>query len=182
MPDATRRWLAEYAAGGGKVLEAGRDAELQQRIANALPAGCLARSSAAGHRIRPSSSGDADVYFLANTSNVPQVVRARFGDRTAYAELWDPLTGVIEQPDVSGDALPLAFEPHGSRFIVFRKSAGSTRARASDARRSGARSCGAGGGAGRRRGAPRPDRPAALVGRLSVDEIHVGYGRLRTHR
>jgi hypothetical protein len=35
------------------------------------------------------------------------------------------LTGVIEQPGESGDALTLAFEPHGSRLIVFRKNAGS---------------------------------------------------------
>ena len=67
---------------------------------------------------------DADVYFLANTSNVRRDVRARFGDRTAHAELWDPLTGTIEQPEASGDSLALAFEPHGSRIVVFRKNAG----------------------------------------------------------
>jgi len=125
MPDATRRWLAEYASGGGKVLEAGRDAALQQRIANALPADVSLDPPQPAIGFVHRRLVDADVYFLANTSNLPQVVRARFGDRTAYAELWDPLTGVIEQPDASGDALSLAFEPHGSRFIVFRKSGGS---------------------------------------------------------
>ena len=81
---------------------------------------------AAGDRVRPSAAdNDADVYFLANTGNVRRDVRVRFGDRTAHVELWDPLTGTIEQPDPSGESLALAFEPHGSRIIVFRK----TRAR-----------------------------------------------------
>ena len=123
MPDATRRWFSQYAASGGKVLEAGTGGDLQSRIAAALPADVAfdAPQPAIGfvhRRLR-----DADVYFVANTSNVPLRVRARFGDRTPYVELWDPLMGAIEQPEASGDALSLAFEPYGSRIIVFRNSA-----------------------------------------------------------
>ena len=123
MPDATRKWLTEYARGGGKVLEAGRDPDLPRRIADALPADVVLDPPQPAIGFVHRRLADADVYFLANTGNVPRVVRARFGDRTAHVELWDPLTGVIEQPAASDDPLTLAFEPHGSRIIVFRKSA-----------------------------------------------------------
>jgi len=122
MPDATRRWLADYTAGGGRVLDAGNLTDPLGRIAAALPADVALDppGSAIGfvhRRLR-----DADVYFLANTSNVARRVRARFGDRTEYVELWDPMTGAIEQSQVSSLGLDLVFEPHGSRFVVFRKS------------------------------------------------------------
>jgi hypothetical protein len=123
MPDATRRWLAEYGAGGGKVLQAGPGSDLRQRIADALPADVAIDPPQPAIGFVHRRMMDADVYFLANTSNVRRDVRARFGDRTAHVELWDPLTGTIEQPDPSGESLALTFEPHGSRIIVFRKSA-----------------------------------------------------------
>ena len=123
MPDATRRWLAEYAAGGGKVLEAGKGDDLQRRLAAALVADVALDPPAPAIGFVHRRLRDADVYFLANTSNVARTVRARFGDRTEHVELWDPLTGVIEQPPASSNGLVLAFEPHGSRIVVFRKKA-----------------------------------------------------------
>ena len=123
MPDATRRWLAEYAAGGGNVLEAGNGDDLQGRLAAAIPADVALDppGSAIGfvhRRLR-----DADVYFLANTRNVARTVRARFSDRTDEVELWDPMTGGIERSDASSNGMALTFEPHGSRIVVFRKNA-----------------------------------------------------------
>jgi hypothetical protein len=123
MPDATRRWLAEYSAGGGKVIQAEVGSDLRLRIAEALAADVALDPPQPAIGFVHRRVADADLYFLANTSNVPQRVSARFSDRTAHVELWDPLTGIIEQPEVSGDPLALAFEPHGSRIIVFRKTA-----------------------------------------------------------
>jgi hypothetical protein len=127
MPDATRRWLAEYAAGGGKVVDVGRVEDLRSTIAAAVPADVALdpQDSVIGfvhRRLR-----DADLYFLANTSNVARTVRARFAGRTDAVELWDPLTGTIEQPPASSDGLALTFEPHGSRIVVFRKDASHAR-------------------------------------------------------
>jgi alpha-L-rhamnosidase len=124
MPDATRRWLAAFAAGGGKVLEVGNGDDLQKRIAAAVPADVALEPAGSAIGFVHRRLQDADVYFLANTSNVTRGVRARFGDRTDQVEVWDPMTGVIERADASPDGLSLAFEPHGSRIVVFRKIAG----------------------------------------------------------
>ena len=72
------------------------------------------------------TSNDADIYFLANTSNVPHSVRATFRIKGLQPELWDPFTGrtstanVAARPD-GGITLPLDLEPYESRVIVFSK-------------------------------------------------------------
>ena len=38
---------------------------------------------------------DGDLYFVANTSNQPKVVEAKFRHRRRYAEWWDPFTGRV---------------------------------------------------------------------------------------
>jgi len=121
IPDATKRWLAEYTAGGGQVLDAGDSADLPQRLAAAGSADVTLDPPAPAvgfvHRRLP----DADLYFLANTSNVGRTVRARFASRTPYAESWDPMNGAIERLEVADAGAVLTFEPHGSRVVVFRK-------------------------------------------------------------
>ena len=126
MPEATRRWLAAYAAGGGKVLEAGNGDDLQARIAATVSADVALDPGGSAIGFVHRRLRDAEVYFLANTSNVARTVRATFGDRTPNVEVWDPMTGAIERTAASGDAMTLAFEPHGSRIVVFRKTAGTS--------------------------------------------------------
>ncbi|HEV8254119.1 MAG TPA: glycosyl hydrolase [Vicinamibacteria bacterium] len=115
MPDATRRWLAEYARDGGTVLN---EEDLSQRLAAAVPADVSLDPTAPEigfvHRRLP----DADIYFMANSGNRPRRVRARFRGRTGPAESWDPFTGARE--GIDADRV-LEFEPYGSRVIVFRK-------------------------------------------------------------
>jgi hypothetical protein len=123
MPDATRRWLAAYAAGGGKVLEAGNGDDVQKRLAAAIPADVALDPAGSAIGFVHRRLRDADVYFLANTSNVARTVRATFSDPTAEVEVWDPMTGAIERTDAPGNGMALTFEPHGSRIVVFRKSA-----------------------------------------------------------
>lgn len=71
------------------------------------------------HRV----TGNSDIYFLANTSNVRQTVRASFRNAGRHAEWWDPMSGqiapaqVLMRKDVPSVALDL--EPYGSRFLVF---------------------------------------------------------------
>ena len=96
--------------------------------------GCRARSAGdSGDRLRPSASARRGRVFPRQHEQRRREPFARaFGDRTPHVELWDPMTGAIERLDAAGDALSLAFEPHGSRIVVFRKERG---ARAADRRR-----------------------------------------------
>ena len=126
MPDATRRWLATFAAGGGKVLEVGNGDDLPKRLAAAAPADVALEPAGSAIGFVHRRLRDAEVYFLANTTNVTRTVRATFGDRTPHVEVWDPMTGAIERADAPGDGMTLAFEPHGSRIVVFRKNAGTS--------------------------------------------------------
>jgi hypothetical protein len=138
MPEATRRWLADYARDGGTVLAVRRkpegespslelvsDDELSPRLARAVPADVTLTppTPAVGfvHRRLP----DADVYFLANGGNVPLTLDVRFRAVTPHAEQWDAMTGRIETLPVQAGELRMAFEPYGSRVVVFRESAGS---------------------------------------------------------
>ena len=137
IPDATKRWLAEYAAGGGNVLDAANSDDLPQRLATAGSADVALDPPAPAVGFVHRRLTDADLYFLANTSNVGRTVRARFSSRTPYAESWDPMTGAIERLDTSDNGVTLTFEPHGSRVVVFRKESGvATRATVRRARAS----------------------------------------------
>jgi hypothetical protein len=126
MPDATKQWLADYAAAGGKVLALDSVAGdgLSARIAAALPADVSITPASPQIGFVHRRLADADVYFLANTSNISRDIRARFSSRTENLELWDPMTGSVERSDVPGENVSLSFEPHGSRVVVFRKNRG----------------------------------------------------------
>jgi len=67
---------------------------------------------------------DADIYFVANTSNVRARILPTFRAAHAQAEEWDPLTGKIsaawvQKTSESGTTIALDLEPYGSRVIVF---------------------------------------------------------------
>jgi glycosyl hydrolase family 106( putative alpha-L-rhamnosidase) len=137
MPEATRRWLADYARDGGTVLAVRRKPEgdwsslelvaeddLSRRLGAAVsPAVTLsppAPEIGFAHRRLP----DADVYFLANTGNVPRSVTARFRAQTPNAERWNPFTGETERIEARGGEVGLDFDPYGSRVVVFRREPG----------------------------------------------------------
>jgi hypothetical protein len=67
---------------------------------------------------------DADVYFVANPSNTPRNVTARFRSQTPHAERWDAFTGKIERMDAPESGIALALEPYGTRVVVFRPDGG----------------------------------------------------------
>jgi hypothetical protein len=137
MPEATKRWLAEYARTGGAVLAVRRKPEgewpslevvseddLSRRLAAATSPDLTLTPSAPEigfvHRRLP----DADAYFLANSGNGPRRVTARFRAQTPYAERWDAFTGQAERIESRGGEVALDFEPYGSRIVVFRREAG----------------------------------------------------------
>ena len=72
------------------------------------------------HRKTP----DADIYFVANTSNLPQKVTAAFRVEGKQAEVWNPMNGQVSAVNISAGTknaatLALDLESYGSRIIVF---------------------------------------------------------------
>lgn len=71
-------------------------------------------------------TSEADVYFIANTSNVPQTVQATFRVTNMQPESWDPFSGKVaelklETTSNSGATVTLELPPYGSRVVVFSK-------------------------------------------------------------
>jgi hypothetical protein len=71
---------------------------------------------------------NAEIYFLANTSNVPIKTEASFRVIGMRAEWWDPMSGKIIPATFSFESkdrntVILDLEPYGSRFLVFSKAA-----------------------------------------------------------
>ena len=67
---------------------------------------------------------DAEIYFVANTSNTPHKVKATFRIAGMKPELWNAFDGTVEPASIesqstSGITLGLELEPYGSRVIVF---------------------------------------------------------------
>jgi hypothetical protein len=67
---------------------------------------------------------DADVYFVANTANVPQTFQAIFRVSNMQAEAWDAFSGKTSElksqtTSRSGTTVMLDLPPYGSRVLVF---------------------------------------------------------------
>lgn len=77
-------------------------------------------------------TADAEVYFVANTSNVRQEGSATFRVSGLNAQSWDPMTGTTTAIDTRaasrGTTLHLRLEPYTSTVIVFSKGASRPRA------------------------------------------------------
>jgi alpha-L-rhamnosidase len=70
---------------------------------------------------------NADIYFLANSSNQSHRVNATFRVQGLNAELWNPLDGSVIaaaiQATTNSTTLSLELEPYGSRVVIFSKRA-----------------------------------------------------------
>jgi hypothetical protein len=70
---------------------------------------------------------DAEIYFVANTSNVRQSVTATFRVENMQAESWDPMTGKVSAAQLpagtSRRGVRLDLEPYESRILVFSRRA-----------------------------------------------------------
>jgi hypothetical protein len=73
-------------------------------------------------------ANDAEIYFLANTSNTRQTTQASFRITGMQAEWWDPMTGRITPATLAADgedriSIALELDPYEGRFLVFAKHA-----------------------------------------------------------
>ncbi len=72
-------------------------------------------------------AGDAEVYFVANTSNARYTGKATFRVAGMQTEWWDPMSGVATPADVRpspvGSAVDLDLQPYASTVLVFSKGA-----------------------------------------------------------
>lgn len=66
-------------------------------------------------------TADADIYFIANTTNVKQDLTATFRVSGLNAETWNPFDGTVRREGATGSTLKLPIEPYGSRLVVFSK-------------------------------------------------------------
>ncbi len=145
MPVETLARLRAFAAGGGRVIALDRVPERTPGLRGAplaldmalvpVPAASagaeLRRALTPDIRLEPAAPdvgqhhrrvGDADVYFLANTGNVPRAARLTV-HAAGRAEWWDPLTGATRAADVlAADretmTVSLDLDAYGSMVLV----------------------------------------------------------------
>jgi hypothetical protein len=68
----------------------------------------------------------AEIFFISNQGDRPEVIRGTFRVSGRQPELWDPLTGEIREAVAFRQAdgcttLPLELAPYGSLFVLFRR-------------------------------------------------------------
>jgi hypothetical protein len=111
----------------------------------------------------------ADIYFVANKLPQPEQAVCSFRVQGKRPEFWYPDSGTIERPAVYDEAdgtvrVPIAFDPTGSVFVVFRDKAAPASERVVSVARDGKEVIGT---------TPRPVSPAADGKPLSVEPAGV---------
>ncbi len=82
---------------------------------------------------------EAEIYFVANTSNAPQRTNATFRVEGLPPAWWNPLTGEVSAATVqarstgAGTTVALDLDPYGARLLVFSKHAAAVPSRPVDA-------------------------------------------------
>jgi alpha-L-rhamnosidase len=135
MPDATKVWLADYVKNGGKVYAVNRQPEgnstfelvnekdLTVKLAGSVTPDISMKPFVSDIGVVHRQLPDADIYFLANTTNQPQNVSVRFRSPLPNAELWNAYNGQSEKLAINNGEIAVNFEPYGSRIVIFRKDA-----------------------------------------------------------
>ena len=69
--------------------------------------------------------GNTDIYWVNSRNSTPEYLDATFRVSGKEAEIWDPVSGKIEQASWSTEngvtTVPLSLEPNDALFVVFRK-------------------------------------------------------------
>jgi len=137
--DAEVKRLADELWGSGRIKndKTGREVLLSQGVLPDFewtPAAGASGAAADIDFIHRTADG-AEIYFLANLSNVAARVHCTFRVTGKAPELWNPMTGerqfaaAYEVKDGRTE-LPIDFTPYGSWFVVFREPASQQPARA----------------------------------------------------
>jgi hypothetical protein len=109
----------------GKAYLIEDEKQLGTKLSSLLPADLSLRPAAPQIGFVHRRTADADIYFVANTSNIRQKVNATFRVAGGQAEWWDPFSGKVSPAQIdastAGTTLPLDLEPYGSRILLFSK-------------------------------------------------------------
>jgi alpha-L-rhamnosidase len=113
--------ITSHAYGQGRVLWG-------EPITNALPAAPNFSAAQPGLRFIHRHDGDAEIYFVSNQRKSARTVACTFRVSGKVPELWHPDTGRTEtlalyQTADGCTTVPIAFDPVGSVFVVFRAAA-----------------------------------------------------------
>jgi hypothetical protein len=124
LREITKRLFS--GASGRAAFIADEKQLLTQKLAGALPPDVSLNPAVPEIGFVHRRANDADIYFVANTSNIRQTVKATFRVTQAQAEMWDPFSGKvvaakIENASPAGTTLALDLEPYESRIVVFSK-------------------------------------------------------------
>lgn len=76
--------------------------------------------------------GESDIYFVSNQTTDRQKIKANFRVSGKQPELWDALTGEIQEADAflqneKTTSVPLTFEPYGSIMVIFNNKIGKSK-------------------------------------------------------
>ncbi len=114
----SRRMFRDHSAKGLSVQD---EAELGHTLASHQKSDVLFTPSTRQIGFIHRHLSEGDLYFVANTSNVPQNVRANFRSGVKFAEWWDPFTGQISRLDDPSN-VALSLRAYESRLIFFSNS------------------------------------------------------------
>ncbi len=118
--DISRRMFAGSSTPPAHFVE--DDKQLGDRLTRLLQPDVAIKPSFAEFGLLHRKMGDAEIYFVANTSNRRQSMKATFRVEGMQPELWDPFTGRVSSVEAeNGKTIALDLEPYGSRVVVFTK-------------------------------------------------------------
>jgi len=118
------RALFSSASKGARFVENGKT-EISSALREMLPPDVVFTPEAPGIGFVHRRVDDAEIYFLANTSNVRQTGVVSLCVAGPEAEWWDPMSGQISPVGFSSDdgesrtMVSLELEPYEGRFLVF---------------------------------------------------------------
>ena len=124
LRDIVRR-LFEGGSGKAHFVEDEKQVLRNKLISVLQPAMSLTPSVAEIGFVHRSTT-DAEMFFVANTSNIRQTVKAAFRITNMKPEWWDPFSGRVtaarvETTSRSATTVALDLEPYGSRVLIFSK-------------------------------------------------------------
>jgi hypothetical protein len=124
LHEITKRLFSGLA---GRAMFIEDEKQLGEKLTNVLPPDLALNPAVPEIGFVHRRTNDADIYFVANTSNMRQRVTATFrvANGNGTAELWDPLSGKIAEVKAERGSgrttIYLDFQPYASQVLIFSK-------------------------------------------------------------